>query len=63
MFVTVTFSFMRGLMIKSFVLDSFNESLFALSQSVSNWSSLFMTQESSEEHFLPNNKLVSSEKW
>ena len=60
---TVIFSFLRGLKIKSFVLDSFSESLLALSQSVSNFSSLFMTQDISEGHLLPNNKLVSSAKW
>ena len=53
---TVIFSFLRGLKIKSFVLDSFSESLLALSQSVSNFSSLFMTQDISEGHLLPNNK-------
>ena len=45
---TVIFSFPRGLKIKSFVLDSFNESFLALSQSVSNFSLLFMTQDISE---------------
>ena len=59
---TVTFNFLRGLKIKSFVLDSFNEILLALSQSVSNCSSLFMTQDISEGHLLPNNKPVSSAK-
>ena len=34
-----------------------------LSQSDSNCSSLFMTQDISEVYFLPNNKLVSSAKW
>ena len=59
---TVIFSFLCGLKIKSFVLDSFNESLLALSQSVSNFSSLFMTQDISEGHLLPDIKLVSSAK-
>ena len=59
---TVIFSFLRGLKIKNFVLDLFNEILLALSQSVSNCSSLFMTQDISEGHLLPNNKLVSSAK-
>ena len=49
--------------IKTFVLDSFSESLLALNQSVSNFSSLFMTQDISEGYLLPNNKLVSSAKW
>ena len=56
---TVIFSFMRGLKITNFVLDSFSEGLSALSQSVSNFSSFFMTQDISEGHLLPNNKLVS----
>ena len=59
---TAIFGFLRGLKIKSFVLDSFNEILLALSQSVSNCNSLFMTQDISEGHLLPNNKLVSSAK-
>ena len=49
---TVIFSFLRGLKIKSFVL----------SESVINFSSLFMTQDFSEGHLLPNNELVSSAK-
>ena len=60
---TVIFSFLCGLKIKRFVLVSFNESLLALSQSVSNFSSSFMTQDISEGHLLPNNKLVSPVKW
>ena len=63
MFVNVVFSFQRGLKIKSFAIDSFNECLLALSQSVSNFTSLLMTQDISERHLLPNNKLVSSAKW
>ena len=59
---TVIFSFLRSLKIKSFVLDSFSEILLALRQPVSNYSSLFMTQDISEGHLLPNNKLVSSAK-
>ena len=55
---TVIFSFLRGLKIKSFVFDSFNESLLALTQPVCNCSSLFMKQNISEEHLLPNNKLL-----
>ena len=57
---TVIFSFLRGLKIETFVLNSFNESLLTLSQSLSNISSLFMTQDISEGHLVPNNKLVSS---
>ena len=59
---TVVFSFLRGLKNKSFVLDSFSEILLVLSQSVSNFSSLFMTQDISEGHLLPDNKLVPSAK-
>ena len=59
---TVIFSFLHDLKIGSFVLDSVNEIWLALSQSVSNCSSLFMTQDISEGHLLPNNKLVSSAK-
>ena len=47
---TVTFSFLRILKIKSFALDSFSESLLAVSQSVSNFSSLSMPQDISEGH-------------
>ena len=50
---TVIFSFLRGLKIKSFVLDSFNQILLALSQSVSNCTSLLMTQDISEGYLLP----------
>ena len=57
---TVMFSVLRGLKIETFVLNSFNESLLTLSQSLSNISSLFMTQDISEGHLVPNNKLVSS---
>ena len=60
---TAIFSFLHGLKIKSFVLDSFKDGLLALSQSVTNFSSLFMTQDISEGHLLPNNKLLSSAKW
>ena len=59
---TVIFSFLRGLKIESFVLNSFIEILLTLSQSLSNISSLFMTQDISEGHLVPNNKLVSSAK-
>ena len=39
-------------------------SLLVLSQSViTNFSLLFMTQDISEGHLLPNNKLLSSVKW
>ena len=62
MLVTVIFSFLHGLKTKSFVLDSFNEILLALSQSVSNYCSLFMTQDISEGYLLPDNKLVPSAK-
>ena len=62
MLSTVIFSFLHGMKIKSFVLDSFNESLVALSQSVSNFCSLFMTEDVSEGHLLPNDTLVSSAK-
>ena len=57
---TVMFSFLRGLKIETFVLNSFNESLLTLSQSLSNISSLFMTQDISDGHLVPNNTLVSS---
>ena len=40
---TVIFGLMHGLKIKRFVLESFNESLLALCQSVSYFSLLFMT--------------------
>ena len=63
MLSTVIFSFPSGLKIKSFVLDLFNQSLLTLNHSVSNFSSLFMTQDFLEEHLLRNNKLVSSAKW
>ena len=63
MLSTVIFSFPRGLKIKSFVLDLFNQSLLTLNHSVSNFSSLFMTQDFLEEHLLRNNKLVPSAKW
>ena len=52
---TVIFSFLLDLKIESFVLDSFNEILLALSQSISNCSSLLKTQDISEGHLLPNN--------
>lgn len=60
---TVIFGLLDGLRNKSFDLDSYNESLLALSESVSNFSSLFITQDISERDFFPNNKLVSSTKW
>ena len=60
---TVMFPFPHGLKIKSFILNSFNESLLALSQSDSNFSSMFTTQNISEAYSLPNNQLVSSAKW
>ena len=60
---TVIFSFLRGIKISSSVFHSFNESLLALSQLVSNFRSLFMTQDISEGRLLPNNKLVLSAKW
>ena len=63
MLATVIFSFLCGLKIKSFVLYSFNGSLLALSESVSNFSLLFITQDISKGHLLPYNELVSSEKW
>ena len=47
---TVIFSFSAWLEIKSFLLDSFSESLLALSQLVSNFSLLFMTQDISERY-------------
>ena len=53
---TVIFSFLLDLKIKSFILDSVNESLLALSQFVSNFISLFMTQDISDGHLLPNNR-------
>ena len=62
MFGTVIFSFLCGLKIKSFVLDSFYKSLLALSQSVSNFNLLFMSRDILEGHLLPNNKIVSSAK-
>ena len=60
MFGTVIFSFLCGLKIKSFAIDSFNECLLALSQSVSNFISLLMTQDISEKHWLPNNKFIDT---
>ena len=63
MFGTVIFSFLCVLKIKSFVLASFNKSLLALSQSANYFSPLLMTPDISEGHLLPNNKLLSSEKW
>ena len=59
---TVIFSFLRDLKIQSFILDSVNESLLALSQLVSNFISLFMTQDISDGHLLPNNIFFSA-KW
>ena len=46
----------------NFVFDSFGESLFTLSQSVTNFSSLLMTSDITEGFLLPYNKLVSSAK-
>ena len=45
MFGTVIFSFLCGLKIKSFVLESFNESLLILIESVSSFSLLFKIQD------------------
>ena len=59
---SVILSFLLGLKMKSFVLDPFIEILLAVSQSVGNCSSLFMTQDISEGHLLTKNKLVSSAK-
>ena len=60
MLVTVTVSFLHDLKIKSFVLDSFNESLLALSQSVILVHFSLFTTHISEGHLLPNDKLVAS---
>ena len=57
---TVIFSFLHGLKIRSVVLNSFNEILLALSQSVIVVH--YSTQDISEGYLLPNNKLVSSAK-
>ena len=43
--LVIIFSFLRGLKITSFIWDSFNEILLALSLSVSHFSSLFLTQD------------------
>ena len=51
-----------GLKSNNFVFDSFRESLFALSQSVTNFNSLLMTPDITEEFWLPNNRLVLSAK-
>ena len=68
----IIFSFLDGLKSNSFVLDSFNDSfvldpfnerLLALIQSVSNFSSLFITQDIFRGHLLPNEKIVSPAKW
>ena len=51
-----------GLKSNNFVFDSFRESLFALSQSVTNFSSLLMTSDITEGFLLPYNRLVLSAK-
>ena len=51
-----------GLKSNNFVFDSFRESLFALSQSVTNFSSLLMTSDITEGFLLPYNRLVPSAK-
>ena len=43
------FSLLMGLKSNNFVFDSFRESLFALSQSVTNFNSLLMTPDIAEE--------------
>ena len=49
-----------GLKSNNFVFDSFRESLFALSQSVTNFSSLLMTSDITERFLLPYNRLIKN---
>ena len=63
MLSTATFNFPLVLKMKYFDLDSFNETLLALTKSASNFSSLFITQYISKGYLLANNKLLSSTKW
>ena len=51
----VKFSFLMGLKSNSFVLDSFRESLFSLSQSVTNFNSLLMTADVTRGFLLLHN--------
>ena len=60
----VKFSLLMGLKSNNFVFDSFRESLFALSQSVTNFTSLLMTSDITERFLLPYNKLVlTAKRW
>ena len=47
----------------NFVFDSFRESFFDLSQSVTNFSSLLMTSDIREKFLLSYNYLALSAKW
>ena len=58
----VKFSLLMGLKSNNFIFDSFMERLFALSQSVTNFSSLLMTSDITEGFLLPCNRLVPSAK-
>ena len=49
-----------GLKSNNFVFDSFRESLFALSQSVTNFSSLLMTSDITKRFLLPYNRLIKN---
>ena len=55
-------SLLMGLKSNNFVFDSFRESLFALSQSATNFSSLLMISDITEGFLLSYNGLVSSTK-
>ena len=55
-------SLLMGLKSNNFVFDSFRESLFALSQSATNFSSLLMISDITEGFLLSYNGLVSSAK-
>ena len=57
---SIKFSLLMGLKSNNFVFDSFRESLFALSQSVTNFSSLLMTSDITERFLLPYNRLIKN---
>ena len=59
----VKFSLLMSLKSNNFVFDSFKESLFALSQCVTNFSPLLTTSDIAERFLLLYNRLVSSAIW
>ena len=59
----IKFSLLIGLKSNKFVLHSFRETLFALSQSTNNFNLLLITADITEGFLLSYNKLVSSGKW